>query len=1089
MPRKRRSAHTRETDLKNIVRGAGGSPLSIEILKHNLSASEATSIAAWLRHTQRLSSYFKYLVPISPSGLGGLSLGPTQSFATELNWAIGILKSERKRLELYLEFRQKLDSLISSGEFEAAKKKLSEISAELGWSHHMLGTMCFLVGQTEGLEAQKSWIEQQVFSRTNMPVVFFAYWLGVRTEPDSEPGVFERSLKSYIDDTGDKEESTFLNHIFFGTAAPGETEAILVRQLQSQSLIDLYEGLVIQSIAASCDFRSSSELYYNKFLPFMRELGDDRATRISLAMGDGDALIELERESPEWSPSQELNFLRNLSSKPSSPAPILLSELMTSIGSSELKDREVRTKLGAFAYASLWGKLSQIAGTAYRLRSATTLAEVLEQYRFRFIHDDGLDPFFCGLLHPAVVTAHFVGSGIFSSRNDMLLFEFGRALANRELGKIKTLSSSIREIIGKEDAELLRIEIITYLEEGSYLSLIKRLYPLLSESDDIVPSLPYSKIAECMSDEVIRELGDSPEIATVLARIAPFTGERTRSQLLYSVEQFLNNLGCDRASQLDSEFVKKNKAVKDLILLGCEMDTLAHSLNFLDGDEMQQERINQLQLLAKVDASLAFRCNEEIEEIIRSQEIANAIDKLKNGKIDCDEAQIQAKARDNLSGKFDRFRSFVEAGILPTTPGLQEELLVAIREGTTSSPVFEVPANESTSIVQEIVNELIALYSFDPVFGLNSYLSLRVRHGTISGQLRRSWSEERLLTTADSNGEAYEPNNHWFDILANDKPIEQSALIAQALADFSSEFDELISNLTDDRIQILSKEKPEGIISTGLAEVLKLSFYDDVTEIEDFDDFLAAFSSLFWTNLETTLESTRKFLRSTFRNDLNSLFDKLEQTISDITNSPRTPPLTDAITRARLATNQSIDEMLEWFRGSRPVDTDPFPMDDLARIGMEIVKRLHPDFEPDLKVSAKTDFAAVSALFTFTDVFFVLFDNVQKHSGFRKPEIKVIVETIESEVLRVVVESDCDNVAKAVKDAAKANKMISSGEFTKGLAAEGGTGLAKLAKIVANSKSAKPLEVSVNETAQLFTVSMEFSFIELANNRTAKEPY
>jgi hypothetical protein len=1087
MPRKRKSARSRQTDLKNIVRGSTGATFAIESLKLSLNVNEMAEMSFWLRKTHALSPYFRYLIPRKPSGIGGLTLGNTQETREELLWSIGMLRAETSALSSYINGRHLVDRTLESGDFESAVIHLEEVIKTVGWSHYSLGTMCFLIGQTAGLEAQKDWIEKNIFSKTNAPIAFFAYWMGVRTEPDAEASVFERAIKSYIHRTDDEEERVFLEHILLGNAAPSSMEATLIRQLQNQSLVDLYEGLVVQAMAAASDFRPTSELYFEFLLPLMQDVEDNRALRISAAMGDGEAFRSICSSVTSWSPSQEINFVRNLGSKTAELAPKNFKELVSSIGNIELNERELRSKLGSYTYASLWSSLSQFAGTAHRLRSATSIDEILLQYRFRFLHDVGVDPFLFGLLHPAVV-AERLGEGLpFEQDEHAALLNFGRALASHDFPSIRVKCAELSEAIGAEDAELLRIEIITHLEEGSLLPLIKRLYPLIAKSDELIPLLPYTKIAESMTDSVIKELGCHPETAVLLARIVPFTDEQIRSQLIYAVEQFLTSVGCERASQLSPEIFHSLPAAKELVLLGCEMETLALSLNFVDGEEMQAERISELQILANVDADLQDKCSTEIEEIIRSQEIANAIDKLKTGKIDCDENQILGWARDNISGKFDRFRSFVDAGILPTTPGLAKELLVAIREGASSTPVFEVPSNEATAIIQEIVNDLIAAYSFDPVYGLNSYLSLRVRHGTISGQLRRSWAEERLLTTADSNGEAYEFNKHWFEILREVISVDQAALIAEALAEFSRDFDMAIAQLTDDKIQILSKGKPEGVISTGFVEVVKLSFFDEATSLEKLEDFLAAFSSLFWSNLETTLETTRTYLGTTFRAELNELFDGIDQRISEITSSLSTPPLSDAITRARLATNQSIDEMLEWFRGSRPVDTDPFPVDDLARVSLEIVKRLNPDFDPKLSISGETDFVAVSALFTFTDVFCVLFDNAQKHSGFQRPSITINVETNDLQLLRIVVESDCQNVPRAIQDSEKANALISSGQYTKGLSAEGGTGLAKLAKIVENSKSKQPLVVSVNEAEKKFVVAMEFSFVELGNKRTMGE--
>ncbi len=57
--------------------------------------------------------------------------------------------------------------------------------------------------------------------------------------------------------------------------------------------------------------------------------------------------------------------------------------------------------------------------------------------------------------------------------------------------------------------------------------------------------------------------------------------------------------------------------------------------------------------------------------------------------------------------------------------------------------------------------------------------------------------------------------------------------------------------------------------------------------------------------------------------------------------------------------------------------------------------------------------------------------------------------------------------------------MVSNREYTSGLAAEGGTGLAKIAKIVENSRSQGPLKVSVTEQPNKFVVAMVFSYVDL----------
>uniref|UniRef100_UPI00396CE3EF hypothetical protein n=1 Tax=Paracoccus sp. TaxID=267 RepID=UPI00396CE3EF len=403
MPRNKKSNRSRHVNLKNLVRGSTGGSVAVEALKISLKPNESEVFSSWLRKTHPFSQYFKHLLPKSASTISGLKLGFTQGFDEEFFWALGILRSEKKALMVYVRQRRSFDIALEGGDFEQALLQLSEITRSVGWSHHALGTLCYLIGQTGGLEAQKDWIERNIFSETKAPISFFAYWMGVRAEPGADAGVFEASLKSYIRRIDNAEEEVFLEHILLGSAASPEHEATLLRQLQSQSLVDLYEGLVSQAMAAASDFRSTSKMYFDEFMPLMKELRDERYLRISVAMGDLTAFEKIHSAETGWSPSREVNFSKRLTSEPAHPAPKNFVDLIKSIRDTGSNEKALRAKLAKYTYSSLWSRLSQFAGTAHRLRSATSIDEILLQYRIRFLHDDGLDPFLLSVLHPQLV--------------------------------------------------------------------------------------------------------------------------------------------------------------------------------------------------------------------------------------------------------------------------------------------------------------------------------------------------------------------------------------------------------------------------------------------------------------------------------------------------------------------------------------------------------------------------------------------------------------------------------------------------------------------------------------------------------------
>lgn len=133
MPRNKRTPRSRQAKLKNIVRGSSGASFAVEALKQSVKTEEAEKLSLWLRKTHAASPHFRYLIPRSPSRVGGLTLGTTQDVGEEFTWAVGILSAEKKSLKEYVNRRQDLDSALERSEFDRARVLLEEIVKAVGW--------------------------------------------------------------------------------------------------------------------------------------------------------------------------------------------------------------------------------------------------------------------------------------------------------------------------------------------------------------------------------------------------------------------------------------------------------------------------------------------------------------------------------------------------------------------------------------------------------------------------------------------------------------------------------------------------------------------------------------------------------------------------------------------------------------------------------------------------------------------------------------------------------------------------------------------------------------------------------------------
>lgn len=1078
MPRKKKTSKKISVGLRNIARGQQGSIFSATVLKELTPRDELARTAYWFSHAFPLGKMNKYILPKKPSSLPGVSVGHATDIEREVIWSTALLQSKFYQLRKYLCQKKIIERCLGEGEYKAAELELDKLTNRISWSHSFLALKLFLLSENEGLESQKDWIFENVLRITNSPAAFFSYWLGVRQETGRDPRDFENYLTQTIPSlytTG--EDDGFLQHILMARQASEKDEANLIQQLQTQSIIDMYEGLVSHFVTAACEARKSLKFYIQHLLPLMENLDDIRASKVKAILNDEEKFFEI-LNNKGWSASSFLNKMREGENPNIDNAPKIYADGIFAATDFKKTDRENRSLLGSLAYADVWNDMCAFLRATYQLRSATKVHEVVMLNRARFIYDVKPCPYLTGYIEGNELKNKYLDFYNLHGK-DCKYFQISNFIVNGQYGCAKDLLADVAAERGHEDPEFLRTEIILSLEISDYSHMIERLYQALDKHKECLSWLPYQDISMALDDSVIEKFSISPKLSIVLSHLAIMIGERVRSQLVYSSELYLQNQGLTKPSEICENDIRENKTVQEFLLLCFTPETMALSLSYEDAEEMQEERLRHLSILAGVVERVKERCENEIEQIIRSQEISRAMSTVAESKINCDETELFFWAKEKLSSKYERFRSFVEAGILPAPADASRDLLVAVREGDVGNKTFEIPSNEATSILREITSELIRVYSFDPYFGLNSYLSLRVRHGTISGQLRRGSAEEKLLTTADSDGDHYEVNQHWLDILKENAGPEQAIQVATQLSEFSKSFDTLISGFSEENLQIISEEKPKGLVVTSFYETTLFGFFSDAINYETFDEFLDGFSVAFWANLEVTLETTRAYINKEFRKKVMSLFDKLEEYIQSIAKAPSLPPVSDAIVRARNSTNQSIDEISNWFFASQSSESTPFSIPDLGRISLEIAKRLDPSFTPDVQFLEGVDFSITSDLITFTDIFGVLFDNVAKHSGYKSPQVRISYDVISDDTLRVRFSSQCCNIERAKNAAEAANANFTGGDYSSALTAEGGTGLAKISKIMLGSQSDKPFFVSVDEEDFTFDVHLEFSYLDL----------
>ncbi|MBE1291011.1 MAG: hypothetical protein GJ677_00830 [Rhodobacteraceae bacterium] len=1020
----------------------------------------------------------------------------------EILWSIGLIESEFETVVQYLQMKQDAALQAENGNFAQVEDIVDHYLKANPWSLTVLSQKVFLVSSRRGLEAQREWLNNEVYSHGSSPSAIFSYWFGLRSEPGVDPLVFERDFREgVLNDTFTATETSFLEFFFLGAMPQEEDEAALLRSTQNQSIIDQYEALTSLCIHAACDNRASAKTYFETVFPFMRRLNDPRTEKLGVILGHGpsveNAKLSLVAETlsgyrskahelENWSAGQAISHLRlthNQEFPKAAGGPAHFKKTIMSAISNRQLNAEDRECLKTSLFASSHSAQSQFALSSLRLKNATSPKEFRTWNLYRFLYDKEFDLALATNLHPIVFTYLF--GDVREGKEDVLdtLVYFAKQQA--EASQIERFDNTCRFATSWKqlDGELIRLQLLTAVHGGEIECALKDFRKFAVSSEIALEWVPFEQLSAAIDDAIVCSISHDPEIPLSLALLAPKMGERIQSLLLYSIECYLSGFDAIKPSDLKAETILRTNLMAEVLFECCTIDSLSLSLFYQSSEDVESERLELLRLVADTTAHLKEKAEKEIAQIIRSQEINRAIDTLQIGKISCDETQLRNWANSALKPKFDRLRSYIDIGVLPSRPGYSKDLLAAIREGQSQADLFEVPSNEAYSVANSLIDELISRYSFDPQHGLDSFLSLRIRHGTVSGQLRRPCAEEYLLTAACSEGDGYEQNSHWGNHLSAFMTSEMANDISFVLARFSQKYDVYIQRFTDERVQILSSSRERGLIATQFNQIVKLGFLDDIVDTEEFEDFLESFSILFWSNLNNSLETARDTIDTEIRAGFEAIFKELSEELKEISRSQSVPLLSDAIIRAQQNLNRSIDEMLSWFQVSQTPDSKPIAVNDLVGISLETVKRLNPGFHPRLSVSGDDDYRLLSALFTFTDVFFVLFDNVVKHSGHSTPLINITIGVGEEGVLEMLFSSQCKDVASQSEAVKTVNERIASGDYASRVSKEGGTGLSKIAKIMSSSSLNEPMKVWLNVDESTFNVFLSFSFFEIATDR------
>ncbi|SDK32142.1 hypothetical protein SAMN04487922_106130 [Bacillus toyonensis] len=603
-----------------------------------------------------------------------------------------------------------------------------------------------------------------------------------------------------------------------------------------------------------------------------------------------------------------------------------------------------------------------------------------------------------------------------------------------------------------------------------------------------------SKIKEVIVDFNFES--DNIDYLIYIELISRYLDDKIFENKHYYFEDFLKGNNIDFISELDftSSKYDRNKLIY-LLKNYCDMDTMSKYYLFENYEQVEEERIKICRVLGGLDPENLDKYNDEIKNITQSIQIKKYSDALDRSKIYVDldgiKKQVYKKIKDNFLRLQEYFKSYKH----------NPETFVLTPENGDENEMLKLKGNKYFDIYNDIVYEITDSFLNSGEYGLNVYLSVGIRHGTLLGQMRKVFEKDNFITLFDSNLKKYKSNIYWLEKM-DIYDIEIKENIDAILNTFSEEIDKTLFDLKDSKIQVSTKYNDQIALFNYYIDSIRLFvlFYKHANEDNlTFESFIDDIFEFLWEKTENNLKNVRDYLNNDFKQILIKQIESMKQSLNGYKSSVNLDEFNQKVINLRTDLDYQIEKVSTWFTKENVIEIDNFTIELPVDIGLEYAKSINGynkkcivdrNIQLDLQINGKY-------LKWFVELFITIFDNVFKRSGMRGvQQIIINISEDENKVVRISCKNKLDlskaeivSRKKALHEKLKEINYILESEGTeilKRASQEGGSGLYKIVKIVkydikpANSK----LDFGINDDTNEFyiDISMESGGILLANS-------
>lgn len=1074
MKKRKSSANSNLAEVKNIVRGALSKlkekskpnatrlPLAMEQAakiqidraiaraRRTLKGGQLKSFEDWLVEQLAEQSHMSEKVG---SNLSAIGIFPAElkarALVEELRFACKKIRSNKRRISDFAGKAVDVGRKIFLGQYEEAKDALDEVVSAEGSSYWAVETDLAASYAVGGVEEMKKRAKEVSASMEGIGK-FYAHYFGVRNEPSQVASRFRANLRKKIDDSnlsaelkayskfrlyGEIEkDTTFLAGILACEGITSVVDLIFTTLKVSRFILSnksafsqnvlLEAEECINELAFFCEHLGLSNVFSSG-----REGGEPTSRLMSIASR---AVAMSTRPIDSWfEEKDEIAFIvRGVASRLSTRADGLHAEEL---------DR-LTLNVGWLPDCIEIGDVSAVP----------SLPEVILQYG----KSEGIRVVMpLSILEAIDVVISNIFSGHFCGADEVR--EILRAMREVEQGEIDAagalvMASSQRNPVVSDAMRV--VFAVCFNEIGMQSDCVAICSEAGIENENVIPMLPLMSLFQGAKWASLKDMVGSIDLPISLDHFLRVNEERKiRTYKRYAVEELMKSFGV----RAISEFPKAlSSAGVDLIKVEyfvahiCDPVTLELIPGVGGSRKVKVLRSSILRELAAMHTPREAAYLREAEEVEEALRVDEGIQDLDESKIYVDERAVLNSVNKELAADFQRYLKLVESGV-----GTADELPELIKHfSSISMKSFQIPKNDADDLLFQIIFSISEAFLQDPASGLDIVIGRRIRHGTISSELRGVLERYELIGQRPRAGADYEPSGS-IERRFHQLDEKKRKIVYSAFSRFSESIDQLVALLRDEYFHITSKKKPRGVFDVTINAML-LSLARSIAQTcQTIDQFSRECIALFWYVLSLRAEVARPKVEAEIKKTLQASFSRLMEELKAL-------GVLDAAFMAHI--QHASDELQRrasaiagWIKVPKVgVEGKAYGLEHAVDVALAVVVGQKPAFKPIIQKEVPEHLMLDLHGFSLVeDALYIAIVNVYEHSGKKvdnNVDIKISFDE-QSSLLRFSITNDVANSARTADRVARLDETrndIQRRAYSERARRDRESGLCKLAALV-----------------------------------------